>query len=126
MKQDIELLKTAYDAFNHREIEIVLSLMHESVDWPNGMEGGRVHGRAAVRDYWRRQWVTLDPRVDPVGFHEDGDGRTVVDVHQVVRDLNGALLVDQMIRHAYSIRNGLIERMDILNAVAEEPAERLG
>jgi len=126
MKSDIELLKIAYDAFNRREIEAVVSLMHESVDWPNGLEGGRVYGRAAVRDYWRRQWAVLDPRVDPVGFHEDRDGRTVVDVHQVVRDLNGTPLVDQMIRHAYSIRDGLIERMDILNAVASEPAGQLG
>jgi len=26
------------------------------VDWPNGMEGGRVHGHAEVRAYWTRQW----------------------------------------------------------------------
>ncbi len=39
--------------------------------------------------------------------------RVVVDVHQVVRDLAGSVVVDQMVQHVYSIRDGLIERMDI-------------
>ncbi|HEY1810002.1 MAG TPA: ketosteroid isomerase, partial [Acidobacteriaceae bacterium] len=84
------------------------------VDWPNGMEGGRVHGHDEVRSYWRRQWEILDPRVDPVGFAEDEAGRTVVDVHQVVRDRAGNLLADRTVQHIYSIRNGLIASMEIV------------
>ena len=38
-------------------------------------------------------------------------------VHQVVRDRAGNLLVDTMVRHIYSLRDGLIERMEI------EPAD---
>jgi ketosteroid isomerase-like protein len=37
-----ELLKAAYRAFNARDIEGVLALMAPNVDWPNGMEGGRL------------------------------------------------------------------------------------
>jgi hypothetical protein len=44
---------------------------------------------------------------------KDSKGRTVVEVHQVARDLIGNLLVDQIVHHAYSIRDGLIERMEI-------------
>ncbi len=36
-----ELLTAAYAAFNQRQIEVVLAMMHSDVDWPNGMEGGR-------------------------------------------------------------------------------------
>ncbi len=53
---EIELLQRVYAAFNRREIETVLATMHSDVDWPNGMEGGRVLGTAAVRDYWKRQF----------------------------------------------------------------------
>jgi hypothetical protein len=42
-----------------------------------------------------------------------GIGKTVVDVRQVVRDLSGNVLIDQIVQHEYSIRNGLIVRMDI-------------
>jgi hypothetical protein len=36
-----------------------------------------------------------------------------VDVHQVVRDLRGAVVTDQMVQHVYEIDNGLIRRMEI-------------
>lgn len=108
-----ELITLIYSAFNRREMDTVLAHMHPDVDWPNGMEGGRVHGRAGVREYWTRQWGLINPHVDPVRIEEDPSGLTIVDVHQVVRDLSGNILVDQMIQHVYSIRDGLIERMDI-------------
>ena len=59
---EIELLHRAYAAFNRRKIESVLALMHADVDWPNGMEGGRVLGTGAVREYWTRvnsRWSIL-------------------------------------------------------------------
>jgi hypothetical protein len=111
---DEKLLEAAYKAFNERKIDEVLMLMQSQVDWPNGMEGGRVYGRDGVRDYWTRQWGVVDPRVDPVRFEHIGPGRIIVHVHQVVRDLPGKILVDQIVRHEYSLRDGLIERMDIL------------
>jgi hypothetical protein len=108
-----ELITLIYAAFNRREMDTVLAHMHADVDWPNGMEGGRVHGLAGVREYWTRQWSMIDPHVDPVRIEDDSSGRTVVDVHQVARDLSGNILIDQMTQHVYSIRDGLIERMDI-------------
>jgi len=89
--------------------------MRPDVDWPNGMEGGRVHGRDEVRAYWKRQWGILDPHVEPVRIEDNEAGNTVVDVHQVVRDLAGKILKDQIVQHVYSFRDGLIDRMDIRN-----------
>jgi ketosteroid isomerase-like protein len=55
----------AYAAFNERRIEEALALMEPDVEWPNGMEGGTVHGHTGVRDYWTRQWGLIDPHVEP-------------------------------------------------------------
>ena len=44
MKTSHELLAAAYAAFNAREIDTVLALLDPDVDWPNGLEGGRVLG----------------------------------------------------------------------------------
>jgi len=49
------LLTGAYREFNARQIDAVLARMDPNVDWPNGMEGGRVHGHQEVRAYWIRQ-----------------------------------------------------------------------
>src|SRR2546427_3998425 len=99
-----DVLTAAYKAFNERDIERALATMHSDVDWPNGMEGGCLHGQEAVRDYWTRQWGLIDPHVEPQRFSTDDTGRTVVDVHQVVRDREGRVLTDQMVQHIYVIQ----------------------
>jgi len=109
----LEPLTTAYEAFNARDIERALAAMHPDVEWPNGIEGGWVHGREAVRAYWTRQWTMIDPRVEPRRFVTDADGRVVVDVHQVVRNLHGTIVTDRMVRHVYDLEDGLIRRMEI-------------
>lgn len=116
MLDDVDLLKRVYGGFNARDIETVLAAMHENVIWANGMEGGHVHGRDEVRRYWTRQWTMIDPHVEPVAFAHGTEGEVVVEVHQLVRDLNGNLLVDKMVGHLFRIENGLIRRFDIRSA----------
>jgi len=108
-----DLLVKVYSAFNRRDVESILAVMHPDVEWPNGMEGGWVHGREGVRAYWTRQWGIVDPRVEPVAFKADEGGKIVVDVHQVVLDLAGAVLLDRKIQHAYLFDDGLIRSMEI-------------
>jgi ketosteroid isomerase-like protein len=120
MSEHSELLRRCYDSFNSRDIDAVIAFMHPDVDWPNGMEGGRVHGHDEVRDYWTRQFGIIDGRVEPRRIATGEDGRVVVEVHQVVHDTGGNLLSDGTVWHVYIIRDGLIERMDI---EAEEPTD---
>jgi hypothetical protein len=113
MPTDHELLTKVYSAFNARDIDTILAVLSADVDWPNGWEGGRIYGREGVRDYWTRQWAAIDPSVEPVGFDIDETGRTVVKVHQVVRDLEGNIVVDGMVEHIYLIEDDLIKSMEI-------------
>ena len=108
-----DFLRAAYQAFNARDLDGALLMMHPDVDWANGITGGRVHGRDAVRQYWTEQWAAIDPKVEPVDFTIDETGHVVVVVHQVVRDLQGNMLLDQMVQHVYWMEEGLIRRMEI-------------
>ena len=114
---DEQHLRAIYAAFNARDIDAVLAALAEDVDWPNAWEGGRVHGRAAVRDYWTRQWAEIDGHVEPVGFTSRPGGLVAVDVDQTVRALDGTLLSEGRVIHVYELRDGLVVRMDV-----EEPA----
>jgi ketosteroid isomerase-like protein len=109
----IDLLKRAYETFNRRDIDGALATMNSDVEWPNGMEGGTVHGHEGVRAYWTRQWGMVDPHVDPITFCDESDGRVAIEVHQVVRDLSGKVLMDRMVEHVYSLKDGLISSMEI-------------
>lgn len=118
-----ELLAKAYAAFNARDIEAVLALMHPDVVWPNGMEGGYMQGHDAVRDYWTRQWKLIDSRVEPQSFTTDHTGRIVVNVHQIVYDLAGHLLSDETVQHIYWIEDQLIRSMEIKRPATGVPTE---
>jgi ketosteroid isomerase-like protein len=111
-----DLLTKAYAAFNIRDIDAVLGVMQPDVEWANGMEGGHVHGHEAVRNYWTRQSKLINAIVEPTGFKADESGRMVVTVHQVVNDLDGNLMREQMVQHIYTFADGLIRRMDIQEA----------
>jgi ketosteroid isomerase-like protein len=108
-----QVLRRAYEAFNARDIDGALVLMHPEVDWPNGMEGGRVHGQSAVREYWTRQFGLIDAHVEPTAIRPHATGRVAVEVHQVVRDLEGNLLSDDHVQHVYTFRDGLVAHMEI-------------
>jgi nuclear transport factor 2 (NTF2) superfamily protein len=106
-------LRALYAAFNARDADAVVAAMAEDVDWPNAWEGGRVRGRDAVRAYWTRQWAALDPRVEPVAFAQRPDGTVAVEVEQVVRDLDGAVVARARVVHVHAFRHGLVARMDV-------------
>jgi ketosteroid isomerase-like protein len=110
---DEPLIRRVYAAFNARDIDAVLEHLDPDVDWPNAWEGGRVHGHAAVRDYWTRQWREIDPHVEPLAVRPTPDGRVEVDVHQTVRARDGTLIADNEVVHVYTIRGDRIVRMDV-------------
>src|SRR5262249_20731684 len=116
MSIDVEFLKQVYERFNARDIEAVLAALHPDVTWANGMEGGHVYGRESVRSYWTRQWAAIDPRVEPTCFSTGVDGEIVVELHQTVRDLQGAVLAGRMVGHIFSVENCFITRFDIREA----------
>jgi ketosteroid isomerase-like protein len=102
-----------YEAFNRRDIDAVLALMSDEVDWPNAWKGGRLTGRDAVRDYWTAQWAEIDPHVEPLSVTERADGSVAVTVRQAVRSSDGELVREGEVVHVYRLRGGLIDRMDV-------------
>lgn len=111
--QEIELLHAAYAAFNARDIDAVLAIMTSDVVWPRAFKGGCVHGPEEVRAYWTEQWSEIDAHVEPVTFNREDGGQILVEVHQTVRDLNGAVLADERVGHRFTIESGLIKAMEV-------------
>src|SRR5260370_23082942 len=88
MDDDVKVLERIYDRFNARDIDGVLTVLTDDVAWANGMDGGYVDGREAVREYWTRQWTMVSPHVEPVGFHRTAEGAIIAEVRQSVRVLH--------------------------------------
>ncbi|MGR4847021.1 MULTISPECIES: nuclear transport factor 2 family protein [Rhizobium] len=122
-KNDVEMIKRIYASSNAREIDAVLAVLSDDVAWANGMEGGHINGREAVRDYWTRQWAVISPHVEPVAFEETPDGAVAVEVIQSVFDLDGRPLEnqshglkDKTVTHVFRMQGDKIVRFDIRDA----------
>ena len=114
--RDELLIQHLYDRFNARDMEAVLAALTEDVAWANGMEGTHVHGKEAVREYWTYQWSVIDPHVEPLQISKAKDGSLVVEVHQTVRDLQGTLLLEETVTHAFRLDGEQVKRFDIQSA----------
>ena len=75
-------------------------------------DGWSWSGHQGLREYWTRQWRQLSPKVNPKNFSTEGDTVTV-DVHQIMHAIDGILLLDHIVKHIFTLRDGLIERFDI-------------
>ena len=123
-KDDVQMIKRIYRSFNARDIDDIMTVLSDDVAWANGMDGGYVHGREAVRDYWTRQWAVVSPHVEPVAFEETEDGAVAVEVIQSVFDLNGLPLEgqthglkDKTVTHVFRMEGDKIVRFDIRDAL---------
>ena len=108
-------IRDLYDAFNSRDSAFVTQRMAPNVSWPRAFKGGSVEGPEAVSSYWREQWQEINPHVDPVRIEQRDDGRVDVEVHQVVRNLDGDVIADTVVHHLYSFEGHAITRMEILD-----------
>jgi ketosteroid isomerase-like protein len=107
-------IRQLYAAFNARDIDTVLEGLAADVAWANGMEGGHVHGRDGVRDYWTRQFSEIRSTVEPERIELTPERRVAVQVHQIVHSADESqLLADTTVRHLFTFSDGLVSRFDI-------------
>ncbi|MDX6361722.1 MAG: hypothetical protein QOC85_725 [Streptomyces sp.] len=110
------LLRRMYEVFSTDErddfMEICLS---SDVDWPNVLDGVRLHGRDEVRAYWTRQFASGHPLVRLEGLRLDEDGeRVAVTVRPGLRDETGEHWAPETLEHVYRFAgDGLVSRMDV-------------
>ena len=113
MSANQQFLQNLYDAFNKREIEKIISLMRSDVKWANGLEGGFVYGRDAVREYWTNQFKAIQPQLKTLKFETDENNRDIVTVHQIIKDLQGNVLADVTVHQIFTIEDGLVSLYEI-------------
>jgi hypothetical protein len=107
----IALLRDAYRRFNARDIDALLGMMIDDVEWPDVASETVLHGKDAIRSYWQAQFAASDPQVEPLDVVEVGDDFVVI-VDQRVADLEGRpLAAPAVVFHRYTFDGGLVRRM---------------
>lgn len=106
-----DLIRRMYEAYNTCDLQQLTSFMSEEVDWPNG--DARLHGLAAVTEYWSRLWARVHVHDDVVGVAHVGPEQVAVRVSQVVRNLSDEVVSMGMFEHTYTFHSSLVLQMDL-------------
>ena len=113
--EHVALLGRAYRLFNDRQIEALLAMMTDDVEWPDVANAEVLLGKEAVRRYWKRQFAVVDPQVMPVEFIRTKDGLVCV-VEQRVLDLRGKpVATPNIVFHRYTFARNLVRRMVVFS-----------
>jgi ketosteroid isomerase-like protein len=109
------LLSRFYKALDAKDVDALMALVHPDVDFQAQLEGDdRLHGAAAVRNYYVRVLGLVIVESTPTAFHARPDGRMEVRTHHHVTSLDGALWHDGLVDYSFDFRDGLISRFDRL------------
>lgn len=106
------LLISLYDAISRQDVDGVLSLMHPDVDWPDTLDGGRIHGLAAMRDYWTRQFALIRVSTALIDYVENADGTIATRVTYTRFAADGRLWDDQVAGNIFRFEGDRILRGD--------------
>jgi hypothetical protein len=107
------LLTKVYDAYNRRDFAAFSAFLTSDTNWPDLVEGGRLIGPEALGAYWARNDKSISVDIALVSIAALPGGRVAADVNQIVRNLTGQVWSDTCERHVFTLRDGLIARLDI-------------
>ena len=106
-------LQRAYELFNDRDIDALLAMMTDDVEWPDVANNAVLRGKDAIRSYWEGQFAVADPRVVPTDFLEAEEDLVAV-VAQRIADLQGRPLgPPAIVFHRYTFTDDLVRRMAV-------------
>lgn len=105
------ILERAYLLFNARDVNALLAMMTDDIEWPDVANGVVLRDKDAIRSYWEGQFAVADPQVQPTEFIPVEDDLVAV-VDQRVLDRRGEPITAlTVVFHRYSFRDELVRRM---------------
>jgi ketosteroid isomerase-like protein len=67
-QENVELARAVFEAFNRRDFDAALALLHDSISWRTlfSVETDVLRGKQEIRVAWERQIEALDVHIDVV------------------------------------------------------------
>ena len=100
-----------YQNFNEKKIDLIINKMMDDVQWANGMDGGYVWSSWCAR-ILDAAFSLVSSNVTPLEIFKENDV-IKIKVKQVVHDVNGNLLSDDIVCHYFTLKDGKVARLDI-------------
>jgi uncharacterized protein len=115
MKEDVEILRNAYEALNEGDIERALAVLDDDAEWSEHSdlpEAGVYRGRDAIRTFLERfleSWQDFDQEVEEL---ITGDGCVLLMLRSRVRGKGSGINVEAQYAHLWTMKDGRGVRVD--------------
>jgi ketosteroid isomerase-like protein len=107
------ILEAVYEAYNRRDVPVMVAALDPQVEWWDMLTGQPLKGREAVGAYWTKQFEVMRIEATPLAFDTLPDGRVVVTVAHTMRKPDGQLWGNDRVTHVVTFGpDNLILRMD--------------
>ena len=117
MSSNIEILRGAYEVFARDDLDGILPLLDEEIEWRNPEDSpvaGVWHGHQGVRDWFALARESFDEmRFMPHEFKELPDGRVLVLLRAGARAKRSGIVMEVPWAHLVTMRDGLITHFQI-------------
>jgi hypothetical protein len=107
------LIKKAYEAFNSQDIKSAITTFHENIEFQKEFNGNYLKNQNQIIEHWTNGWKEFSVKDKPINIIERTDNKFEVTVHQIVKDKQGKILSDGILKHIFTIQDNLLLRLDI-------------
>jgi len=122
-EENREIVRRAFDAFNSKDIERILAVMHPAaeIDVPasRSVEPDVYHGHAGVRRYFEGTWDGWDDVRFEVERLWDADGCVVVAIHVTGRGKRTAIVTEMRSGGVFTVDKRLVLRIRVYATAAQ-------
>jgi ketosteroid isomerase-like protein len=114
-REDVELLKSAYEALNRGDTEAALEVLEPGAEWCEHStlpEAGTYHGREAIARFLERfleSWHEFRQEVERIVV---GGDRVALLLHSFAVGKGSGVEVESRYAHVWTMRNGRAVRVD--------------
>jgi ketosteroid isomerase-like protein len=124
-RSNLEIVRTALEAFNRRDFEAALDLMSDDVTWVPFLaktETPLLRGKDEIREAWARQFDVMDLEVEVERLTASDESRVVSETRMRGRGLGSELAVDAAFVQLVTFRDGLVSSVESFATVEEARA----
>ena len=122
MGDRVSLIRAGYERLNEKDLDGLLALFTEDVEWPDVVNGGVLDGIGEVREYFERIFAITNVQATVGDGIEIGDA-VVATTYQQSYDLDGKMLGEpRMVVNRFSFSGDLVSRM-VLTSQEDIPQE---
>ena len=107
------LVGQLHEAIGRRDADAAALLFHPQARFRNYLDQGEVIGRDAVRAFYRQLFETLTLDTDLLSVQLLADGRAQAELQVSVHDRAGRLWSDSRVTATYTIRESLIQSVEL-------------